>query len=195
MARPRIHILSMLLFGALVASCDPQFPSDGDVFGTGDGYHPDDNGGQGDNDQGDSCTDAIPSGQYAFSVSASSTDPFVNSAAAPSGPLDLFVWLVQADSGLSAAEFDIEREGVELQSNYFTPAGDNLFLTWEGSGEVDLAVAGCPHNPTLLGTLHLVTTGDSVHVSIIQDSEWGGAVDCGPCYLLHDFSCIPFASE
>jgi hypothetical protein len=192
-----LHCILPILFGILAAGCDPQFPSDDALMRAGDGQdYSNDGADGGDNgDPDDACAGVSANGLYVFSVSASSTDPFMNTAAAPADSFDFYVWLVETDLGLSAVEFDVSREGADLQSDYFTPAGDNLFLTWEGSGEVDLAVAGCPSGPALLGTIHLAATADSVRVNIVQDSESAGAVDCGPCYLLHDFSCTPFASD
>ena len=46
-------------------------------------------------------------GEYGWTISASDTDPFVNTAAPGSGPVNLYLWLECASpAGWTAAEFD-----------------------------------------------------------------------------------------
>jgi hypothetical protein len=182
----------ILALVCILAGCDPQFSTSGNDFSSVD---PPIDPPIGDPGPEDPCANALPDGNYRFAISLSHTNWANNTGDVSPGPIDLFVWLVASDRGLSAVEFDIQRDGAELQEAYFTPAGENLFLTWEGSGEVDLAVAGCPRGPRLLGTLHLEAIDEAVQISMISESDHAGAVDCGPCYLLHPFHCVPFVGN
>ena len=179
-----------LLLACTLAGCDPQYSTTGGDLGM---KNPppaiDDPGPE------DPCANALANGNYEFSISRSSSNPAATSGDVSPGPLDLYLWLQATDLGLSAVEFDIQREGANLPENYFTPAGDNLFLTWPGSGEVDLAAAGCPRGSRLLGTIHLEVVADAIQVSMLAESDHAGAVDCGPCYLLHSFRCEPFVGH
>jgi hypothetical protein len=182
----------ILALACVLAGCDPQFSTSGNDLSSVD---PPIVPPIGDPGPEDPCANALPNGDYQFAISLSQTNWAASTGDVSPGPLDLFVWLVASDRGLSATEFDIQRDGAELQETYFTPAGENLFLTWEGSGEVDLAVEGCPRGPRLLGTLHLEVVAESVQISMVPGSEHAGAVDCGPCYLLHSFRCVPFVGR
>lgn len=133
-----------------------------------------------------------PAATYKFAISSSRTNPRAAVGNVEPGPLDLYLWFVSANRGLAAVELNVERVGAELRDPPFTPVPPNLFLTWEGSGEIDVAVASCPQGGVLLGTIHLDVVADSIFVNAIMASDHAGAVDCSPCAFLYDFTSDGF---
>ena len=180
-------LVSSLAFA--IVACDPQ---DGGL-GPTSLPNTNGNGGGGGGGAGDNYVPRID-GVFHFAVSADPGSPNATTAMVEPGPLDLYLWLVASNMGLSALECDLFGDGVEFpETDYFTPAADVLFLTWEGSGDVDLAIGGCPDSARLLGTIHAVAGTDSVTVAIGPGSQHAGAVDCHPIDpWLNPFSCQEF---
>ena len=209
MKRALIPLLCFLLLGCNAQN--PAGPSSGGTVsfakndssgGGGNGFGHDSGYGSGNGSGGGNGGDVGGSdganepidGHYIFSVSASAVDPSVNSATAPDAPFELYVWLLESNAGLAAFECDIHTEGVALAEEYYRAEDPHLFITWEGSGEIDMAVAGCPTSPTLLGAIRVESVSGPVHVEI-EPGAAGGAVDCTAFPTLHEFECIPFRSE
>lgn len=86
--------------------------------------------------------------QYGWTISSSSTDPFVNSGPVLSAPLTLYLWFAcNVDDGMAVGEFDVSAPGM---SNFgFNPL--NGYLNAGGASNLLLAVAGCPNAPVVAG--------------------------------------------
>lgn len=162
--------------------------------GGGGGGNGSGNGSGGNTGGGSDGSNEPIDGHYLFSVSASSVDPSVNTANGLQAPYELYLWLLESNAGLAAFECDIHREGVTLAEDYYRAEDPHLFITWQGSGEVDMAVAGCPTSPTLLGSIRVESATGPVFVEI-EPGAAGGAVDCTAFPALHEFTCIPFHAE
>ena len=117
--------------------------------------------------------------RYGWTISSSSSDPFVNSGSPAPGLLPLYLWLqCSPDGGMSAAEFDLTiPAGV---SNFgFTPALN--FLNAGGPSDLLLAAGGCPEGPVLAGSWNLFgpasVAGDYCLVPSVRSAQ-RVTVDC-----------------
>lgn len=187
MQRILVVCLSVLAVG--LTACDPQGST---------GPSPPDRGLSGVGDKpGDPLPDPPPeAGRFTFSISASDTDPYLHDAPPRTGPYDLYLWLVCSNYGLTHLEIDFETSGDTLVTDhFFSPAAGVASLVWEGFGELDLAVTGCPSSETLLGTLHLEGTGAGGRICLVATPETGGARGCETGNETHGLSCLGFASD
>jgi len=120
--------------------------------------------------------------QYAWSISASSTDPFVQTGAPLPEPglLQLWLWFVcHEGDGIAAAEFDVHVTGDFLNLG-FQPNGPQVF-NLGGTGSLLLAIGGCPRPPFLAGTIQFVDLGEG-GTACLGPSAANGlnvSVDCG----------------
>ncbi|MEZ5066618.1 MAG: hypothetical protein R3B81_17950 [bacterium] len=106
--------------------------------------------------------------QYGWSISASSTDPFVNSGTLPDIVSNLYLWLHCATfDGMSAAEFQVETDGSVFLPVAFTP--QNGFLNAGTVTHILVAVGGCPSGPVVAGMWTVLYFGP---VSVESES-WG----------------------
>lgn len=112
---------------------------------------------------------------YEFSVSASDTDPFVNSSAPSGGVRALSLWATCAIGGLTAFEGEVVGS---LPMLGFIPAPGVLNA---GNGNhLLLAVGGCPTGAStsvLLGTLYVTDEGGDLCIAATPTSPVA-AVDC-----------------
>ena len=101
--------------------------------------------------------------EYGWSISASSTDPDLNTGAIPqSVPTNTYLWLeCTANDGMSAAEMDIEATGLLFLS--FVPM--NGVLNAGAGPALLLAVGGCPSGPFMAGA-----------ISVLDASGLGGSI-------------------
>jgi hypothetical protein len=121
-----------------------------------------------------SCNVATPkdceffnAGDILWTVSASATDPWVNSGALPAQS-SLYLWLncMNTPNGMAAAEFDLEGHGLEIVG--LTPM--NGFLYGGGATKPVLAVAGCPGGSALPVLAARIDVAASVGV---ERNSWG----------------------
>jgi hypothetical protein len=88
---------------------------------------------------------------FGWTVSASATDPFVNSGPLAPGA-SLYLWLYcnsTLTSGMAAAEFDLL--ATDLIVTGFVPL--NGFLSAGSGANILIAVAGCPSGPVVAGRI------------------------------------------
>ena len=113
---------------------------------------------------------------YSFSISASATDPFQNTAPAANGYRNLYLWATCAKSGISALEAD-----VVSNLNVGTFQGLNGVHNLSQTGDVLCAVPGCPQGPEvnfLVGTWSVEDYGGTVCLEPSAWNSWMIAVDC-----------------
>jgi hypothetical protein len=120
--------------------------------------------------------------QYAWSLSASSTDPFVQTGSPlpEPGPFDLWLWFVcHEGDGVAAAEFDLTVTGDFLVVTFspIWPPVINLGV----SASLLLAIGGCPTPPFLAGHFIMIDLGNG-GTACLGPSATSGlnvSVDCG----------------
>ncbi len=138
------------------------------------------------------CTSALfgllPASSFAgyhFTISASSTDSSVNTAAPAGGTRTLYLWLACTDEGLSAFEGDFSGTLTVLG---FTPM--NGVVNVGGATNLLLGVPDCPDgvpSDFLLGSLLVNDTGGTVCLSPSAENDLIAAVDCAsPLPALHE---------
>jgi len=118
---------------------------------------------------------------YHWTISASNTDPFVNTTV-PGPGLTFYLWLVCSNppdplqDGMSAAEFDVVTSGNLLHLATITQNG---FLNAGGTTNLLLAVGGCPGGPVVAANL-LVVHDDTGSMALSTSSANGNkvVVDC-----------------
>ena len=102
--------------------------------------------------------------RFGWTISGSQTSPYENTAAAPGGTGQLYLWYVCGShpQGLASSEFDV---GGTIAVHSFTPL--NGFLNAGDATHLLLAIGGCPMGPILAGTFQ-------VHDPVAVESEtWG----------------------
>lgn len=114
------------------------------------------------------ATDLCPGDQiYGWSISASSTDPSVNSGALPVPLASLYLWFsCHTNDGMSAAEFDLVTTGkdiVHLSTDFL-----NGVLNAGTFDRPLLAVGGCPDSDFLAARLNMMVNPVSV-----EGTSWG----------------------
>jgi hypothetical protein len=111
---------------------------------------------------------------YEFSISASATDPLVNTDAPTGGVRVLSLWMVCSDAGVSALEADVTGD---LPVLGFAPAGGVLNIGT--STALFLAIPGCATTGSLLlGSLIVNDTGGTLCLGPSAANGILGAVDC-----------------
>lgn len=189
-----IHMPRGAALGLAMLACVACQPIDGTPVGP-DADPTDNDGAPSDDSPSDDETPRVP-GRYTFSLSASATDPFANTAAPATGSYEIYLWLVCSNVGIAALEIDLDVVGDELPEEFFEPLAEHvLFITWEGSGDMDLAIGGCPTETTLLGAIHLIGDGSGASVCFEKGTENAGAIDCHVDPRLHGLTIYGFASD
>lgn len=123
---------------------------------------------------------------YEWTISTSSTDPFVHSAEVTGGVATFYLWLACCNpaevEGMSAAEFDIVSTGplhlATTPRNGFLNAGSTTYLM--------LAVGSCPCGPVVAAEL-VVFANVSGTLGLAPSAAGGvkGTADCEPVPTLH----------
>ncbi|MGQ0723096.1 MAG: InlB B-repeat-containing protein [Candidatus Eiseniibacteriota bacterium] len=111
---------------------------------------------------------------YEISISASATDPSINTAAPTGAARTLHLWLTCSDTGISALEADVTGD---LPVLAFAPAAG--VLNAGTAQNLLLAIAGCESTGAmLLGSLVVTDTGGSVCLGPSAAHGVLAAVDC-----------------
>jgi hypothetical protein len=113
---------------------------------------------------------------YEFSLSASSTEPFQNTAPPAGGVRNIYLWATCIDDGISVFEGNLASNGAAVYA--FNPL--NGVMNVGGATALLLAVPGCPYgNPVnfLLGYWVINDTGVDLCMQV-SGNEVLGAVDC-----------------
>jgi hypothetical protein len=121
---------------------------------------------------------------YEFSISASATDPFVNTSAPTNGIRNLYLWVTCVEDGLSAFE-----AGVSSNVSLLGFAVQNGVINAGNVTHLLLVVPGCPYGDgvdLLLGYWAVWDSG--TEICLIPSTEGGilGAVDCQTFALTTD---------
>jgi hypothetical protein len=120
---------------------------------------------------------------YEFSISASATDPYVNTRPPTGGLSNVYLWMTCTDVGIAAMEADVS---LTVPYISFVPAPG--VLNAGGMTNLLLAFAGCPGigAPFLVGTLSIEDTGGEVCLAPSAANGRIGAVSCGMAHFLVD---------
>lgn len=90
---------------------------------------------------------------YGWTVSASSTDPYVQTASPTQGLFNLWLWLVCDEvGGVAAAEFDLTATG-DLFLGGIVPTAPSVLNGGSPATSPLLVFGGCPTAPMLVATL------------------------------------------
>lgn len=123
--------------------------------------------------------------EYGWTISSSSSDPFVNQGPIPAAPLPLYLWLFcsqgappDAGPGMASAEFDLRLPAGVFNFGFTAMNG---FLNAGGAGNLLLAVGGCPQGPVVAGVWNVFGSiaGDYCLVASAANGIIG-TVDCSP---------------
>jgi hypothetical protein len=131
---------------------------------------------------------------YLWTISASATDPYMNTGAPNPGVLTtLHVWLACSTMGMSAAIFELEADGMTVLA--FTPCCGFLNVG-APSPCLLLATGGCPSGPIRAGELLVLDfVGGRVCPIPCRFEEDNYTVDCGPEPEIHLNAWIGYASD
>jgi hypothetical protein len=129
----------------------------------------------------------------AFSISASNTNPNVQTGVPTEGPYMLYLW--SSSLRLSALQGEIHVLGADAEFDpVFAAEPPYIGLTLEGGPDVLLASADCSSSSSLLGSILLIGNGEGVWVTLTPGAG-GGIADCSKPYANHYlFDCRPFSS-
>jgi hypothetical protein len=130
---------------------------------------------------------------YEFSISASSTDPFVNTRTPTGGASQLYLWMTCTDVGIAAFEADVS---TTLPYSSFAP--EPGVLNAGGSIDLFLAIAGCPgaSAPFLIGAFNIADTGGELCLVPSAANGRLGAVSCVmPTFLVDPVQVTGFSSS
>lgn len=142
------------------------------------------------------ATSAFAQENYGWSISASSTDPAVNSGSvAPGLPASLYLHLdCTTIDGMAAMEADIAATGLLFLS--FTPL--NGVLNAGAATSLLLAVGGCPTDDFLAGAIGVLNLGAGGDVCLVPSAANGtnGTVDCDTIDpQLYDNAVVGFSTS
>jgi hypothetical protein len=123
---------------------------------------------------------------YAWAISASDTDPFVqiDDPLTEPGVVELWLWLVCHEAGgIAAAEFDVTVSG-DLDFVAFNDAWpqEPIIGFSDATGHtIRLGIGGCPEPPFLAGTLLVIDHGGGGSLCLGPSASNGlnVSVDCG----------------
>jgi hypothetical protein len=128
---------------------------------------------------------------YGWALSASDTDPAVQTAAPAAGVRSVHLWLVcTADDGAAAAEFDLDITG-DMQVLGFSPVA--AVLNAGNETELLLAIGGCPSAPFRAGSFNVFSAVDGVGRLCLVPSATNGlnvTVDCDPIAPLQNLNAV-----
>jgi hypothetical protein len=113
---------------------------------------------------------------YSFSISASATDPYQNTAPPANGYRNLYLWATCAKSGISAIEADVVSD---MTMGVFS--GMDGVQNLSTSRDILCAVPGCPRGDEvnfLVGTWSVQDYGGSVCLTPSAWNSWLLATDC-----------------
>ena len=141
--------------------------------------------------------DACVANQYGsslqFTISASRTDPYQQTAPPVDGPVVLWLWSISGS--FAALQGDVSvAGGIGGFDPLFSAEPPYLNLNMTDGPDVLLASPGCSWGTNLLGSLLVVDDGAGVTVAMSPGAE-GGAVDCDTDPHAHSFVCRPFSSR
>jgi hypothetical protein len=129
---------------------------------------------------------------YQWSLSASATDPFVNTTApSPPGLQTIHLWLACSEVGAIWAEFDFEVSPSDLLVQ-IDPIGPYTFAPTYG-----FYLLECTMAPTRVAELSIIDgAGDGFTACFIPSStQTLGTVDCAVKPQLHPMAFVGFASD
>jgi hypothetical protein len=139
------------------------------------------------------ATSAFASNEpYGWTISASPTDPFQNTATPTFGVTTYYLWLACCDlpdplqDGMSAAEMDLVATG----STLLATITQNNFLNAGGTSNLLLAVGGCPCGPVVAANLLVTSLPGNICIAPSAANGILGAVDCAPAPSLHGIDWV-----
>jgi hypothetical protein len=128
---------------------------------------------------------------YQWTLSASSSDPFVNTGPPTGGLQTLHLWFACSEVGAIWAEFDFEVSPSDLLVQ-IDPIGPYTFAPTYG-----FYLLECTMAPTRVAELSIIDgAGDGFTACFIPSStQTLGTVDCAPNPALHPMAFLGFSSD
>jgi hypothetical protein len=130
---------------------------------------------------------------YGWSISASSTDPFVNTTPFVTGIKTVYLWLVcstpapAGPGGMAAAEFGLC--STSPANVILATTTRNGFLNAGGATQLLLAVGGCPTGPVVAAAILMMSNvPGEVCVCPSTANNRAATVDCSPIPRAWDIS-------
>ena len=124
---------------------------------------------------------------YGFTLSADSTDAWVQTAAQTSGLREIYLWLVCTTDGISAFEAGVSGSGFPLA---FVP--HNGTINAGSANELLLAIPGCPLGDPNLLVGHWLVIDSGIDLCLEPSSQNGlmAGVDCAVVPELSDLVTV-----
>ncbi len=132
--------------------------------------------------------------QYGWTISASSTDPLVNSGPFVSGAVRYYLWYYCSTvEGMTAAEFDLETSSPD--NRIISLSVRNGFLNAGTPTSVLLAVGGCPTGPVIAAEIGvLVSEPGEICFAPYYSSGINGTRDCRATPAVHPNDWVGFST-
>ena len=117
---------------------------------------------------------------YAWSISASNTNEFMNTSAPTLGLRTVYLWLACCElppgmqDGMATAEFDIVANSI----SHVATVMQNDFLNAGGTTNLQMAVGGCPCGPIVAANLVIIDLPGTLDLAPSAANGVGGTADC-----------------
>jgi hypothetical protein len=128
---------------------------------------------------------------YGWTISTSDTSPDVNTAIATQDLASYYLWFACSDvpapleNGMAAAEFDIVATGpTHIATNVMSG-----FLNAGGTGNLLLAVGGCPSGPVVAAELLVLSFAGNICIAPADNGNLV-TVDCAPAPSAHQMAWV-----
>jgi hypothetical protein len=134
---------------------------------------------------------------FGWSLSASNTQPDVNTAPPTPGVFSIYLWLAcTVSDAVSAVAF---HPTGTLQVLAFTPASPPDVAIWNVGecGDLVLAICGCPEAPLLVGEILVLDPVGIGGTLCLGDASCtgSGTVNCSRSATAHSYAVVGFASD
>lgn len=142
----------------------------------------------------DGCAASPYASSLQFAVSASQTDPNVQSAPSVDGPVLLWLWSLGGAFSAVQGDIHVLDGGAEFDP-VFAAVPPFISLNLPDGPDVMLASAGCSSGSKVLGSLLVIDDGTGVWVTMTPGLG-GAVVDCDPIDPQgHLYRCRPFSNR
>jgi hypothetical protein len=120
---------------------------------------------------------------FGWTLSASSTDPFVNNGPATKDTLDLYLWLFCSNdtSGVDGVELGVGPCTLGLQIIDFEPSQGVVENPVSYCGDVNLSLPGCPRGTHLAGRFTVLSDVPTFDVCIVPTAFGTGVSETYSC--------------
>jgi hypothetical protein len=126
---------------------------------------------------------------YQWTISASSTNPFMNTGAFAPGVHDLYLWYSCSSMGAAVGEFGFQSSSAANIILALIPEGTHTFAP------TGVLFVGCQEAPVLVGRLVLLWNAPGGVCFTITPLGTLGTVDCNTPPAMHDMAYIGYSND